>query len=103
MAIPNRNEVPKELTWDLTRIFKTDQEWEQALQEVKAEVAALPDLEASFTNSGTTLYEGLTQILAIQRKLEKVYLCRSSQFALSGVCRNSGSGHVYYRPSYRTR
>lgn len=77
MAIPNRNEVPKELTWDLTRIFKTDQEWEQALQEVKAEVAALPDLEASFTNSGTTLYEGLTQILAVQRKLEKVYVYAS--------------------------
>lgn len=77
MAIPNRNEVPKELTWDLTRIFKTDQEWEQALQEVKAEVAALPDLEASFTNSGTALYEGLTQILAVQRKLEKVYVYAS--------------------------
>ena len=77
MAIPNRNEVPKELTWDLTRIFKTDQEWEQALQEVKAEVAALPDLEANFTNSGTALYEGLTQILAVQRKLEKVYVYAS--------------------------
>ena len=30
MAIPNRNEVPEELKWDLTRIFKNDEEWEQA-------------------------------------------------------------------------
>ena len=31
MAIPNRNEVPEELKWDLTRIFKNDEEWEQGL------------------------------------------------------------------------
>ena len=30
MAIPTRNEVPEDLKWDLTRIFKNDEEWEKA-------------------------------------------------------------------------
>lgn len=31
----NRNEVPVEQTWDLTRIFKTEKEYEEALKELK--------------------------------------------------------------------
>ena len=29
MALPTRNEVSDELKWDLSRVFKNDQEWEQ--------------------------------------------------------------------------
>ena len=36
MAIPTRNEVPEELTWDLTRVFKNDEAWEKEYQSVKS-------------------------------------------------------------------
>lgn len=76
MAIPNRNEVPTELTWDLTRVFKDDAAWEKEYQAVKKAIADLPQLKGSYT-SGQNLYAGLTKILAVQRQLEKVYVYAS--------------------------
>lgn len=73
MAIPARNEVPTELTWDLTRVFKDDQEWEEEYQAVKDEISKLAALKGSFT-SGKKLYDGLRKILEVRRRLEKVYV-----------------------------
>ena len=32
-SLPKREEFSKELTWDLTVIFKSDQEWENAIKD----------------------------------------------------------------------
>ena len=45
MALPTRNEVPEELTWDLSRIFKLDKDWENAYQNVKNDINDLADLK----------------------------------------------------------
>lgn len=74
MAIPKRNEVPEELKWDLTRIFKTDKDWEIAYNQVKKGVQSLSNLKEKFTESGHKLYEGLNKILTVGRNLEKVYV-----------------------------
>lgn len=74
MAIPKRNEVPEELKWDLTRIFKTDRDWEIAYNQVKKDVQSLSNLKEKFTESGHKLYEGLNKILTVSRNLEKVYV-----------------------------
>lgn len=74
MAIPARNEVPKELTWDLTRIFKTDQDWENAYENVKNDMNDLASLKDKLVKSGKDLYESLTEILAVKRRLENVYV-----------------------------
>lgn len=74
MTIPKRNEVSAELKWDLTRIFKTDVEWEAEYTQVKKAVQALTALKPTFTESGHKLYDGLSQILAVSRNLEKVYV-----------------------------
>lgn len=74
MAIPKRNEVPEELKWDLTRIFKTDKDWEIAYNQVKKDVQSLSNLKEKFTESGHKLYEGLNKILTVSRNLEKVYV-----------------------------
>ena len=74
MAIPKRNEVPEELKWDLTRIFKTDKDWETAYNQVKKDVQSLSNLKEKFTESGHKLYEGLNKILTVSRNLEKVYV-----------------------------
>lgn len=74
MAIPTRNEVPEELTWDLTRIFKDDQEWKNAYDNIQNDLGDLANLKKTLTQSGHDLYSGLTQILAVKRRLENVYV-----------------------------
>ena len=74
MAIPTRSEVPEELKWDLTRVFKTDEDWEAAFDNAKDEVEKLGDFKKILTKSGKDLYESLTQILAVKRQVENIYV-----------------------------
>ena len=74
MALPTRNEVPEELTWDLSRIFKSDKDWENAYQNVKNDINDLADLKNTITNSGKDLYEAITQMLAVKRRFENIYV-----------------------------
>ncbi len=74
MAIPKRTEVPEELKWDLTRVFSSDNDWEQEYTLIKKEVQDLSKLKKDFTKDGHHLYDDLTKILKVGRRLEKVYV-----------------------------
>lgn len=74
MALPTRNEVSDELKWDLSRVFKNNQEWEQEYKQVAQEIKNLSKFKGTLAKSGKELYEGITEILAINRRLEKVYV-----------------------------
>ena len=74
MALPTRNEVSDELKWDLSRVFKNDQEWEQEYKQVAQEIKNLSKFKGTLAKSGKDLYEGITAILAVNRRLEKVYV-----------------------------
>lgn len=74
MVLPTRNEVPKELTWDLTRVFPNDQAWQKEFKSVSNEIDKLSSLSTIITKSGSDLYSALTQIFSIDRRLEKVYV-----------------------------
>lgn len=73
MAIPTRNEVNGSLKWDLTRIFKNDEEWEKEFKDISQKIAEIPKYKTNFTKSGKNLYEGLTAITLTERRLEKLY------------------------------
>ncbi|MHA3065094.1 oligoendopeptidase F [Lacticaseibacillus saniviri] len=75
--LPLRNEVPEPLTWDLTTIFASDQDWEQALNHVKALGQGLMPLQGTLSESPEALAQGITQILAAFRELERVYVYAS--------------------------
>lgn len=74
MALPTRNEVSDDLKWDLSRVFKNDQEWEQEYKQVAQEIKKLSKFKGTLAKSGKDLYEGITAILAVNRRLEKVYV-----------------------------
>lgn len=74
MALPTRNEVSDDLKWDLSRVFKNDQEWEQEYKQVAQEIKNLSKFKGILAKSGKDLYEGITAILAVNRRLEKVYV-----------------------------
>lgn len=74
MALPTRNEVSDDFKWDLSRVFKNDQEWEQEYKQVAQEIKNLSKFKGTLAKSGKDLYEGITAILAVNRRLEKVYV-----------------------------
>lgn len=74
MALSTRNEVSDDLKWDLSRVFKNDQEWEQEYKQVAQEIKNLSKFKGTLAKSGKDLYEGITAILAVNRRLEKVYV-----------------------------
>lgn len=74
MALPTRNEVSDDLKWDLSRVFKNDQEWKQEYNQVAKEIKNLSKLKGTLARSGKDLYEGITETLAVNRRLEKVYV-----------------------------
>lgn len=52
MAIPKRAEVPENLRWDLTRVFKSDQDWKDEYNKVKSAVQRLSNLKETLLNPG---------------------------------------------------
>ena len=39
--LPLREELPKEKTWDLTLIFESDEEWEEAYEKAERKIKSL--------------------------------------------------------------
>ncbi|WP_096189379.1 oligoendopeptidase F [Evansella halocellulosilytica] len=72
-ALPKRDEVPKELTWDLEDIYETDDDWEKEFQEIKEMLPKLQQYKGSLGNSADTLYEALQYQDDISKKLGKLY------------------------------
>ena len=75
--LPNRNEVPEELTWNLGLIFKDDAAFEAAFTEVKESIPAVEKVAGTLGKSAKDLLTGLETILKTYRKLETVYVYAS--------------------------
>lgn len=76
-TLPERSAVPTALTWDLTTIYATDQQWEAAYAQAQTAAEALKTLKGRLGDSADALAQGLTQILAAYRQVERVYVYAS--------------------------
>lgn len=72
--LPTRAEVPEELTWDLTRIFKDDEAFEEAFQALEQEVAHISDYQGTLSKSADDLLAAIEFLLNIDRRLEVLYV-----------------------------
>jgi len=72
--LPKRNEVAQTLTWDLSKIYASSDEFELAFNEVQSELPVLAKLKGTLINDSTSLLNALEAILATDRKLEKLYV-----------------------------
>lgn len=72
-ALPKRNEVPKELTWDLEDIYATDEDWEREFTEVKEMLPTLEKYRGKLGESAESLYKLLQFQDEITVKLGKLY------------------------------
>ncbi len=75
--LPKRSDVPEALTWDLTKIFKTDADFEAAFKAVQDQNAAIQSVQGTLGHSAAALVAGLTKILDLYQQLEKVYVYAS--------------------------
>ncbi|MBM7096081.1 MULTISPECIES: oligoendopeptidase F [Alteribacter] len=72
-ALPKRDEIPVELTWDLEDIFETDEKWEEEFKEIKAMIPKMKEYKGKLGDSAETLYEALNYQDQISEKLGRVY------------------------------
>lgn len=72
--LPTRAEVPEELTWDLTRIFKDDEAFEEAFQALEQEVTHISDYQGTLSKSADDLLAAIEFLLNIDRRLEVLYV-----------------------------
>ena len=71
-SVPERSEIETEYKWDLESVYATDDEWEQAYEEVEERLGEIADYEGRVTEDGQTLLEVLRLGDELFRKVEVV-------------------------------
>lgn len=72
--LPKRDELPVELTWDLSRIFSSDSEFEETFKIVNQEIQKLSDYKGTLKEGSQQLYKVINDILNTSRRLEVLYV-----------------------------
>ena len=60
--IPTRAEIPAQDKWDLTSLFKTDDEWEKAPSQIEPLAKEIATYKGKLSSSKETLLEALTKL-----------------------------------------
>ncbi|MDN6519296.1 MAG: oligoendopeptidase F, partial [Enterococcus sp.] len=72
--LPIREEVPEALTWDLTKIFASDEAFEAAFATVQEELKEADTYKGTLTNGASAFLSAIDYLLSISRKLETLYV-----------------------------
>src|SRR5580765_4327779 len=70
--IPKRKDVPENLTWDLTTIFKNKTEFEKYFNDVKESIPEIQGLKGTMKQSPEQLLKVVQQVMDSSRKYEKI-------------------------------
>lgn len=73
-TLPSREQVPEELTWDLSSLFEDDQAFEKAYQAVDKGLDKVADYKGTLAQGPDQLLEALEYMLDLSRQLENVYV-----------------------------
>ncbi len=71
--LPNRSEVPEHLKWDLTTIFKTDEDWEKEYESLKQAIPNIKKYQNTLHESAENLLSLLQFQDEISERLGKLY------------------------------
>ena len=72
--LPQRAEVPENLTWDLSPIFKDDAAFEEAFTAFQAKIPTLKALEGTLKKGADAFLTAIETLLATYRELEVLYV-----------------------------
>ena len=73
----NREEIQEQYIWDLTKIFKDINEFNELYNELKKEIQDYSKNEKIMLESATNFYNAINDYYKITRKLEKLYVYTS--------------------------
>lgn len=76
----DRTKIDDQYKWDLTQIFKNNEEFEETYNQVKKEIEDFAKYEEIMLKDANNLYRTLTIYYDINRKLEKLYVYTSFLF-----------------------
>lgn len=71
--LKNRDEVPKELTWDLEAIFATDELWEEEFKQLQKDIPQLEAFQGKLAESADVLYDLFKLQDELSERLGKLY------------------------------
>lgn len=71
--LKSRDEIPKELTWDLEAIFATDELWEQEFKQLQDDIPALAKYQGKLADSAEVFYELFKLQDELSERLGKLY------------------------------
>ena len=78
-TIPNRDEVPAGDKWDLSTLYKSDEDWERALSSIRPLTDAVVAFRGRLGESGGVLLAALKALEALERVIETVCCYASLQ------------------------
>src|SRR5690348_459599 len=73
-TLPQRNEIPEDLTWNLGTIYPSDAAWEQDFQRVSGMLPRIRQFEGRLGSSAATLLEALSTRDAAGEVLGRLYV-----------------------------
>lgn len=72
--LPKRSELATELTWDVSKIFATDEAFDQAFAELSEEVKGAEKIKGTLADGAEAFLGAIEFVLDIYRKLETLYV-----------------------------
>src|SRR5699024_7217535 len=72
-SLPNREEVPEHLTWDLATIFPTDEAWEEEFAQLQTEIPKIKAFQHKLGESSEQLLKALQMQDEISERLGRLY------------------------------
>ena len=71
---PNRNQVPKNLTWDLEKIYSSDQEWQQDFNQLEDNLSSVEKYAGKLAESSENLLKAIELNMNLVRNMSKLYV-----------------------------
>ncbi|WP_373895698.1 oligoendopeptidase F [Virgibacillus natechei] len=71
--LPKRSELPEESTWDLEAIFATDEDWEEELKKLKADIPEIEKYQGKLSESAQNLYDLFQLQDELSQRLGKLF------------------------------
>src|SRR5574344_167482 len=78
-TIPLRKDVPASDKWDLTKLYKSDKDWEANLKKISSLTKKVASYKGKLGSSSATLLEALQVYEKLDRTIEQVYQYASLQ------------------------
>ena len=70
----NREQIAEKYKWDLSKIFKNEEEFRNSFKNVEQEIDSFSNYEKKMKESASDFYNTLTKYYEISRKLDKLII-----------------------------